>query len=509
MAKIYKIHPSIGIARVGNSPTQFYVGSEISGVPPIEIVNGRETSLQKYKDENGRLKRQAARFRIFEFEQDATGALSAGREITANEATIEWQVHLVNSKAAGQKFNSDSGELRNPGVPREQLIIDPGVRSISGRQQQTVKFDGGKFLGVEVYLGELQTDASGRLLVLGGRGHCASVPEGVAMTDFANNDQWHDDVSDGSVTAKITFPGQPPRDIDQPAWVIVTPPDFAPEIEGIVTLYDIAYQAAVTRGWLSAPTQPSFRSDIFPIVNRAASLRWVNQWNLWNAIPQDWKKLSDRQDSNAQLRKQVFDFVTQPPLSDLQLTKVQLSMLQQWKAGNFVDDWTSPASPPLTLTPQNLDRAALELCVGGGFFPGIEAGILLTNPEIYSEPFRLSHQTLSPGSITQRMALPWQADFFACQGNWWPAQRPDNVQLPSESGPPSKGWADGIADEADLVNNFSKLGFVVSRKNTAGEVVFVEEERDPNLPRERSRGLSELVNQKNQRYQEKRSQNNS
>ncbi|MBO3457319.1 LodA/GoxA family CTQ-dependent oxidase [Aetokthonos hydrillicola Thurmond2011] len=507
MAKIYKIHPSIGIARVGNSPDKFYVGSEIPGVAPVEIVNGEEKTLQKYKDENGRLKRQAARFRIFEFEQDATGVLSSGREITANEATIEWQVHLVNSKAAGQKFNNDSGALRNPGVERKKLTIDPGERSISGQQQQGVKFDGGKFLGVEVYLGELQTDASGRLLVLGGRGNSASVPDGVAIQNFANNDKWHDDVSDGTVTAKITFPGQTPRNVDQPAWVIVTPPDFAPEIEGIVTLYDIAFQVAVTRRWLSAPTKPSFKTDIFPIINRAASLRWVNQWDIWNAIPRDWEKLSSQQDSSAQLRQQVFDFLSQPPLAELQLTKVQLSMLQQWKAGNFVDDWTTPPASPLTLTPQNLDRAALELCVGGGFFPGIEGGILLTKPDIYSEPFRLSHQALSPGSITQRMAVPWQADFFDCQGSWWPAQRPDTVQLPSQSGPPSEGWANGIASEDDLVKNFSKLGFVVSRKNSAGEVVFVEEERDPNLPRESSRGLSELVAQKNQQLQQTRSQN--
>ena len=38
MAKTYKIHPSIGIARVGNSLTQFFIGPEIPGVPPMEIL---------------------------------------------------------------------------------------------------------------------------------------------------------------------------------------------------------------------------------------------------------------------------------------------------------------------------------------------------------------------------------------------------------------------------------------------------------------------------------------
>lgn len=29
------------------------------------------------------------------------------------------------------------------------------------------------------------------------------------------------------------------------------------------------------------------------------------------------------------------------------------------------------------------------------------------------------------------MALPWQADFYECQGAWWPWQRPD-VVLPED-----------------------------------------------------------------------------
>lgn len=84
MVKIYKIHPSIGIARVGNSPTQFFIGPEIPGVPPMEIVNGQERPLQKYKDKHGLIKRQAARFRVFEYEQNEEGVISSGREITAD-----------------------------------------------------------------------------------------------------------------------------------------------------------------------------------------------------------------------------------------------------------------------------------------------------------------------------------------------------------------------------------------------------------------------------------------
>ena len=54
VAKHYRIHPAIGIARVGNSASHF-IGPEIPDVPAIPS-NG------KYKRQ-GRIKKQAARFR--------------------------------------------------------------------------------------------------------------------------------------------------------------------------------------------------------------------------------------------------------------------------------------------------------------------------------------------------------------------------------------------------------------------------------------------------------------
>ena len=66
--KSVKIFPAIGIARVGNSPTEFFIGPERVG----------ETSAPEggFKDAQGRIKRQAARFRIFGY--DATGTTRSG-----------------------------------------------------------------------------------------------------------------------------------------------------------------------------------------------------------------------------------------------------------------------------------------------------------------------------------------------------------------------------------------------------------------------------------------------
>lgn len=60
----YKIYPSIGIARVGNSASEFFVGPEIPGHPGIEIDGaGVETPVKQYKARTDQIKRQGARFR--------------------------------------------------------------------------------------------------------------------------------------------------------------------------------------------------------------------------------------------------------------------------------------------------------------------------------------------------------------------------------------------------------------------------------------------------------------
>jgi hypothetical protein len=62
--------------------------------------------------------------------------------------------------------------------------------------------------------------------------------------------------------------------------VIVGPPDFAPATTNLVTLYDIAIEAAVARGWMQPPERPSFTEHIYPIFARVALLQWVQQRTL-------------------------------------------------------------------------------------------------------------------------------------------------------------------------------------------------------------------------------------
>ena len=57
-----KIFPSIGIARLGNSPTEFFIGPETPRLAP--------NADGSFKDNEGRVKRQAARFRVYAFNEE-------------------------------------------------------------------------------------------------------------------------------------------------------------------------------------------------------------------------------------------------------------------------------------------------------------------------------------------------------------------------------------------------------------------------------------------------------
>src|SRR5258708_1369953 len=203
-----RIHPAIGIARIGNSPTEYFIGPEVPN--PVPPPPGG------YKDPQGRLKRQGAQFRVYGY--DAQGQVVA--ELTAANAEIAWTVHVANKKAAWYDFvvaldipeaADTHAPLRNAWVSaadRHKLIIDPGPRSVSGRNQKSAPFSTGRFFDTPVDLGELLTDADGRLIFLGGRGVSGSPFPGNTMTTFANNSGWYDDISDGPVTAQVKVGGR-------------------------------------------------------------------------------------------------------------------------------------------------------------------------------------------------------------------------------------------------------------------------------------------------------------
>jgi hypothetical protein len=478
----FRIYPSIGTARVGNDLSQFYIGSEIPGHPGFDVdAQGNETPIKQYKVDEDRIKRQAARFRLFEV--DGAG-MPRPAQLPAG-ATVEWTVHLVNKKAAVQRGSAPPASPVRPQLSANptQFVIDPGPRSIASASANGVKFDTGAYQGRQVPLGELRTDKSQNLLVLGGFGFSSS-PTNQGLPSFYTNPGWHDDTSDGPVTARIRLADGNVIDDIAPAWVAIGPPDYAPEIQGVVSLYDIMLQVAIDHFDVPRPNQVSFTRDIFPLLLRTGRYQWVNQTADWASVSDDWPALANGSAASADLRATNAQFVRdielEGVLNRFRLTGLQHFLLEEWAAGRFQSDWQGVPQPGNTITADGMTRAALQSTVGQGFFPGIEAGIITKDPTLYSAPFdfRLDHAQVRPGDLTALMAVPWQADFYDCSGDWWPSQRPDNVRrLASSSN--AVAWDRGVSSHLGMVHNFSKLGFITAQKDAAGNIVFAEDQRAP------------------------------
>jgi L-lysine 6-oxidase len=509
----FEIHPSIGVARVGNSPREFYLAPETLGGLPLAcdaagnvVRNGAEpTLIDTFKDSAGRIKRQAARFTVMVSDgKKAGGSLREavlGKDITR----IEWCVHLANKKAAWYEFSELQGDLmlgatnsyaaqkvklRNAhvhGAARQALIIDPGPRTVAGpnaraeftpesipRSYRCGSFPKHPTQGDPVAtLGTLLTDRDGRLIVLGGHGNAGG---NTTISSFSGADSWHDDISDGPVTCRVTLKDGSQQELH--AWVIVGSPKFAPEIVNIVTLDDVMFDVGVrfqrlapkmfdarayakTGGWNPA-YRANFERDIQPIIERPAGYQWVANVPSMTAFSAPRFDPRDNTKATAAHRAAYFSYFRRPgpnetsslgeqdallgaagipmmPLNSgsnsvtgtlpdlfLTLTETQYFLLGQWAKGKF-----SVGKDELGLEP--LDRASVGNCVGSPMCPGIEVTWNVKNPAIYAAPYQVLHRDADyakrgltwdrdecagggcePGDLTKRMSSPWQSDFFLC-----------------------------------------------------------------------------------------------
>jgi hypothetical protein len=507
--KRYKIHPAIGFARVGKSDAGFFLAPERANGGPIELDDHGEVAFTGYKDATHLMRRQGARFRVYEYEEVA-GQSTLLREITADDAKIEWRVRLVCGKAGGVRMDPGGmdadgaaivlpgNEFRNQppvGMTRADLVATVDLTA-TGKNSKPAALPQARLLQSDLYIGEARTDHAGRLVVLPGKGEAKTwTTPASQLVNFLNNPGWYDDIADGPVDAKLTFANGDVFDAAG-AWVVTGPPDFAPNITAITTLYDVAVHAAL--GELAVVSYPM---DVAPILERAASYHWVNDaadehWQALRDFLADPAQLADPSPAAEALRRSVADSVFKGAavLDDFRLTKRQIRALERWADGDFVPGADS-ARPALN-EGEELDRAALERCVGGGFFPGIEAGLPLRATDIYSEPCRLTRgkftdhdgtaRQLEAGLLTSRMACPWQADFVECRLEWWPAQRPDVARFAADGTEVLQIWDKGIRignaanHRKNMVDHFARLG-VIEPIVVGGKTVFAQKGRDPSL----------------------------
>ncbi|MCH2224028.1 MAG: CTQ-dependent lysine 6-oxidase LodA [Crocinitomicaceae bacterium] len=452
-----KISPSIGVARLGNSNKQFFLSpDEIGGLPYEADASGNKLGpIKNFKDDESQVRRQGQQFKVID---------ENGNEITAdseNIESIEWTVHLANKKAAWYQYSELEGNLlygeensyKNRNVPfknasktteaeRQTLIIDPGPRSLSGRNQ-SIGFDESSVpngypsqfppstvsSGTPITtLGDLKTDDDGRLVVLGGYGHAGG---NEPLTSYGGSDTWHDDISDGPVYCKILFKdGTDPIVLN--AWVIVGSPDFAPEIVNISTLSDSMFDVGVRHfnlvpdmcenGVFNSSYKVNYQRDILPIMKRFTGYQWVANVQSMMAFSANFVDLSDPSKNNKQNRENYFSYFRRPndknapsanepqsqlfktngsdsfpmmPLNSgsnsvsnenivkfLALNDTQYFMLQQWANGSFENN---PDFEPFPVS--KADQASVGNCVGLPMCPGIEVTWSVQNPAIYAAPF--------------------------------------------------------------------------------------------------------------------------
>ena len=445
------VYPPIGIARVGNSPEEYFVGPTIPGIPASDDDD--------FRDKKGRIKRQAAKF--FVYALDSKGRV-LGELSEKDGAKIAWSVEVANKKSGWYNFDlaldipAAQGEYdsngvatpggepilsrrRNPdyeGKDRDLLMIDGGVQEISGKNKNS-KGKSHHFKGaigkkkMPVYLGEIRTDELGRLVFLGGIGKSASF-NGSKLTTFANNQGWHDDTSDGPVDATVILPDGRVLQAEG-GWVLTAPPNFAVGVEAITTGYDLLSDVAYRENPAREPKEPSFFKDIYPTLRHFSLNQWVNAgitrdfgWGSAYDFENEeiLKRLMDRSEANRPFRQTIFESMRNPDFKDAEanawppvygdgvafnvnatdprnwyaVTELQYDRLEKWAKGKFILD--EPLKPRCwdemspTEQAEGLTEAALAETLGGPFHPGCEFTWPMRNAEMFQKgkPFRIKRR---------------------------------------------------------------------------------------------------------------------
>ncbi|CAG8569968.1 3192_t:CDS:10 [Diversispora eburnea] len=103
--------------------------------------------------------------------------------------------------------------------------------------------------------------------------------------DYANNDYWYDDTSDGSIDAKVELKiTNKPKELknrEGKSWVVVAPPKYAPGIPNLVPLYQVIWETQhINRnnpGKYYAKVKTEYYRDIRPIFDAIHKNSWVNK----------------------------------------------------------------------------------------------------------------------------------------------------------------------------------------------------------------------------------------
>jgi hypothetical protein len=313
----FRVHPSVGCARMGNSENAYYLASEFPQFMqeefpnlrfkpkprrhPKEFFGANETALNaagdlavfniyrspafqakftnKFKEDVGLIFPQAARFRVFAyvyFDEDSRHPDNVF-EVTTDIAEIVWKVNIANKKS--KKTTAPAAD------PHPNLTTAPAEIDTTSAQLRCDRIRPIASLPTLAYLflerddGD-KTKVTGRLHVIGNEGDTVGTTEPSGLW----SDDWYDSAGDGSVEAIIKPKGggaalrtkagavalddfkylaygepQPqdgllPEIRAVPGWVVVGCPDYSPDTGHFVSIWDIA----LSRGLFNIDTRRVF-----------------------------------------------------------------------------------------------------------------------------------------------------------------------------------------------------------------------------------------------------------
>ncbi|MFA0964562.1 LodA/GoxA family CTQ-dependent oxidase [Roseivirga sp. BDSF3-8] len=502
----FRIYPSIGIARVGNSQAK---QNDVVFAPEVPWANLFDTD-QEYLSDNGALRKQAQRFYIYECDDNGKPV----RKIDPNQYDIEWTAEVANKKPFWYDFNNSldlsvqtenrnlspnffndkiapgiGASLRNPNVLnnslrvpdnpnfRKELVNNPPAVSVSAAAPNA-GINGSfpnpgpgnaSLIAAEmnttaqpVSLGSLEYDA-GTLIFYPADGISASLNPSDLNTDFADNSNWYDDICDGRITAKITDKNSGQSyDLSDPssaAWVATAPPDYAPQIQPIATMYDLICGASADE----------FRQDfstVFPVFYRLYRMQWVNAGDFLSpsfkevidklTASGNFRYLYDQSEEGKTTRETIFnmfrnpqyDYTNEPIIPSKSTTDLKnlgsgteelklpfypgdginypgspaqwfaippllYDQLIAWRDGkltapegtfNTIDELGVYYQGQFSAAAQDegnsallMTRAVLETLYGGGFHPGVELTWPMRHAQMYSQNTQVATQVGNAG----------------------------------------------------------------------------------------------------------------
>ena len=137
----YRIHPSVGVARMGDSPDHYFVGAEepriavapqIRTFPTVGSPSAAVAPGNRFRVADGTIAKQAARFRVFAYYWDDWTTWSRDDypeqvvECTAADFDFEWTVQVANRKQG----------LRDTAGNRPPVVT---LNTTTGAHYQTVR----------------------------------------------------------------------------------------------------------------------------------------------------------------------------------------------------------------------------------------------------------------------------------------------------------------------------------------------------------------------------------